>query len=100
MGAACVSLEPFALQVLDDTMSPELPSGTILVVDPGEPVKDECMVVIEHEETVMLRRVRLEPATGEGGLPRFVAPGRPDIVPGNDWRRCVRGVVTGVRRPR
>ena len=88
MVTACVSLEPFALRVLDDSMAPDLPAGAVVVVDPGEPPRDGCLVVVEHDGEVVLRRLRLGPA-GDGA--RFVAPGRPDVVPEGDWRHLVRG---------
>ena len=97
MDTACVSLEPFALQVLDDSMAPDFPAGAVVVVDPGEPPEDGCFVVIQHDGEVLLRRLRLGPARDEGGRARFVAPGRPDLAPEGDWRHLVRGVVTGVR---
>lgn len=101
MAAACVSLEPYALRVLDDSMGPDFPAGAVVIVDPGEPVEDGCLVVLEHGGEVLLRRLRLS-SPRDGGGPRFVAPSRPPLVlaPDGDWRQCVRGVVTGVRIPR
>ena len=99
--SACVSLEPFALRVLDDSMAPDLPAGAVVVVDPGEPPEDGSLVVLEHEGEVRLRRLRLEaPPAGEAGRARFVSPAGPDLAPEGGWRRAVRGVVTGVRLPR
>ena len=100
MASACVSLEPFALQVLDDSMAPDLPAGAVVIVDPGEPAEDGSLVVLEQGGEVLLRRLRLGPPREEGSRARFVAPARPDVVPEGDWRRAVRGVVTGVRAPR
>ena len=100
MASACVSLEPFALRVLDDSMAPDLPAGAVVIVDPGEPPEDGCVVVLEHDGEVLLRRLRLAPRPDEAGPARFVAPAGPDLVPGGDWRHAVRGVVTGVRLPR
>ena len=97
MASACVSLEPFALRVIDDSMAPDLPAGAVVIVDPGEPPGDGCFVVLEQGGEVQLRRLRLGPA-GDGDVrARFVAPARPDLVPEGDWRRAVRGVVTAVR---
>ena len=101
--SACVSLEPFALRVLDDSMAPDLPAGAVVVVDPGEPPEDGSLVVLEHEGEVRLRRLRLEAsaaAADEAGRARFVSPAGPDLAPEGGWRRAVRGVVTGVRLPR
>ena len=99
---ACVSLEPFALRVLDDSMAPDLPAGAVVVVDPGEPPEDGCFVLVEHEGEVVLRRLRLAAPTGDAGRARFVSPaGPPDLVPAEGrWRHAVRGVVTSVWPPR
>lgn len=97
MDAACVSLEPYALRVLDDSMAPDVPFGTVVVVDPGEPAEDGSLVVLEHDGEVLLRRLRTAPAGAHGGAVRFVAPAAPDIVLHDGWRRAVRGVVTGSR---
>lgn len=99
---ACVSLEPFALRVLDDSMAPDLPAGAVVVVDPGEPPGDGALVLLEHEGEVLLRRLRLAAPEDGAGRARFVSPaGRPDLVPEEGgWRRAVRGVVTSVRLPR
>ena len=103
MTSVCVSLEPFALQVLDDSMAPDLPAGAVVVVDPGEPPEDGCFVLVEHEGEVRLRRLRLAAPADGAGRARFVSPaGWPDLVPEEEggWRHAVRGVVTSVRLPR
>ena len=102
MAAACTSIEPFALRVLDESMAPDLPAGTVVVVDPGEPAEDGCLVLLEREGEVLLRRLRLGPSAGADAPvgARFVAPAAAEIVLGSDWRRWVRGVVTGSRAPR
>lgn len=51
MTSACVSLEPFALRVLDDSMAPDLPAGAVVVVDPGEPPEAGCFVLVERERS-------------------------------------------------
>lgn len=100
MVSACVSLEPYALRVLDDSMAPEVPSGSVVVVDPGEPAEDGSLVVLEHDGEVLLRRLRTAPSQGSGACARFLAPSRPDLLLDGDWRQAVRGAVTGVRLPR
>ncbi len=96
--AGCVSLEPYALRVLDDSMAPDFPAGAVVVVEPGEPPVDGSFVVIEHEGAVMLRRLR---CGGAGGGVRFEAPAAPAVVLADGaWRRAVRGVVTASRAPR
>ena len=99
MVSACVSVEPYALRVLDDSMEPDVPAGAIVVVDPGEPPEDGRLVVVEHDGEVLLRRLRLEDARGAGAA-RLVAPAVPERVLDAHWRRALRGVVTAVRVPR
>ena len=100
MVSACVSLEPYALRVLDDSMAPDLPAGTVVVVDPGEPAEDGSLVVLEHRGEVLLRRLRLGPDEGGGAAARCVASAGPEILLDGEWRRALRGVVTAVRVPR
>lgn len=100
MNTDCVSFEPFALQVLDDAMAPEFPAVTVVVVDPGEPVLDGSVVLLEFEGEVLLRRARPGPPSGECAPARFVAADGPESARGSDWRCSVRGVVTGSRAPR
>lgn len=100
MISACVSLEPFALRVLDDAMAPDVPAGAVVIVDPGEPAEDGALVVLEHEGAVLLRRLRLGSPATEVARARFVSPVHPDLEPEGDWRGAVRGVVTAVRIPR
>jgi len=102
MGSACVSLEPFALRVLDDAMAPDVPAGAVVIVDPGDPAEDGALVVLEHEGAVLLRRLRLRlgPAGGGDASARCVSPAGPEILLDGAWRRSLRGVVTAVRVPR
>ena len=100
MASACVSLEPFVLRVLDDSMAPDVPPGAVVIVDPGEPPEDGRFVVLEHDGEVLLRQLRLEAPRNESARARFVARAGPDFVPDGEWRHAVRGVVTGVRLPR
>ena len=101
MVSACVSLEPFVLRVLDDSMAPDVPPGAVVIVDPGEPPEDGRFVVLEHDGGVLLRQLKLEAPRDESGVrARFVARAGPDLAPDGEWREIVRGVVTGVRLPR
>ena len=100
MASACVSLEPFALRVLDDAMAPDVPAGAVVIVDPGDPAEDGALVVLEHEGALLLRRLRLGPAGGGDAAARCVSPAAPEILLDGAWRRSLRGVVTAVRGPR
>ena len=43
--ATCVEAEPFALQVLDESMQPEFRKGCVILVDPTGRVQDGCYVL-------------------------------------------------------
>lgn len=74
--SACSESEPFALQVLGDSMEPEFADGVIVIVEPGGVVEDGTFVVAFHDEGVILRRLHID----EGGW-RLAAlnPIYPDI---------------------
>ncbi len=57
VSGTCTEAEPFALQVLDDVMAPEFPSGCIIIVDPTGVARDGAYVVAEVEGEVFLRRL-------------------------------------------
>ena len=99
METSCISLEPFALQVLDDAMAPEVPAGSIVVVDPGEPARDGSVVLLERDGEVRLRRLRFDAAPGAGDARSVPSAGTESALEG-EWRRALRGVVTAVRVPR
>jgi DNA polymerase V len=54
--SGCEELSPFALQVLGDSMAPEFEDGTIVVVDPGQPVSNGAYVIIEYRGETALRQ--------------------------------------------
>jgi len=54
----CSAAEPFALQVLGDSMQPEFDSGVVIVVDPEGVVRDGCYVVAYHNEELTFRQYR------------------------------------------
>ncbi|KAA3624189.1 MAG: S24 family peptidase [Proteobacteria bacterium] len=56
--SACAESEPFALQVLGDSMEPEFPNGVIVIIEPTGAVEDGTFVVAFHEDGVILRRLR------------------------------------------
>lgn len=74
--SACSESEPFALQVLGDSMEPEFPDGAIIIVEPTGVVEDGVFVVAFHDDGVILRQLRI----GESGW-RLCAmnPAYPDI---------------------
>lgn len=54
--SACGGKEPFALQVLGDSMEPEFRDGAIIVVDPGVPLHHAAYVVIDYQGETSLRQ--------------------------------------------
>jgi len=56
--SSCSKAEPFALQVLGDSMLPEFKDGVVIVVDPEGVVRDGCYVVALHNEEYSMRQYR------------------------------------------
>lgn len=80
----CASSEPYALQVLGDSMAPEFPDGCVVVSEPGGAVHDGCYVIADYKGEIILRQLRL--AAGEWHLeplnpkyPRFKIDGPENI---------------------
>ena len=72
----CSSTEPFALQVVDDSMEPEFKKGVIIVIDAQGHVQSGSYVVAEIESGYIFRRLFME--NGEYIL-RAVKEGNEDI---------------------
>lgn len=60
-GAGCAASEPYALQVLDDSMEPEFASGCIVVVDPAGLIKPGAFVIAWNGEEYTFRQLWVEP---------------------------------------
>ena len=80
----CASSEPYALQVLGDSMAPEFPDGCVVVSEPGGAVHDGCYVIADYKGEIILRQLRL--TAGEWHLeplnpkyPRFKIDGSENI---------------------
>ena len=54
--SSCSSREPFALQVLGDSMEPEFRDGTVVVVDPNVPLHHGAYVIIDYKEETTFRQ--------------------------------------------
>lgn len=74
--SACSESEPFALQVLGDSMEPEFADGVVVIVEPGGVVEDGTFVVAFHDEGVILRQLRID---DEGWRLTALNPAYPDI---------------------
>ncbi len=56
----CGALEPYALQVTDDSMEPEFPKGCIIVCEPVPQCVSGQFVVAEYDEVRWFRQFVLE----------------------------------------
>ncbi|MGZ9081535.1 MAG: S24 family peptidase [Rhodoplanes sp.] len=65
---SCSSLEPYALQVLGDSMQPEFADGSVIVIDPGYAPRDGSYVVVEFAGDVFFRQLIFD------GERRFLKP--------------------------
>lgn len=68
MESSCSGTEPFALQVLDDSMEPEFKKDCIIIIDASAKVKHECYVMASVENGYIFRQLLIE----EGKY--FIAP--------------------------
>ena len=87
--SGCAAAEPFALQVLGDSMAPEFCEGSVVIVDPGAAVTHGAFVVAEHGNGVILRQLVIE---AEHWSLQALARGYPRIR--IDGLKVIRGVVT------
>jgi len=54
-GSACSEVEPFALQVLGDSMEPEFPDGCIVSIEPAERCQHGMYIMCLVEDTRWFR---------------------------------------------
>jgi SOS-response transcriptional repressor LexA len=52
-GCSAEGMEPFALRVIGDSMTPEFQDGHIIVVDPGYPLMSGVFAVVENGHEVI-----------------------------------------------
>jgi len=85
---SCSSLEPYALRVLGDSMTPEFADGCIVIVDPSAAPRDGAYVIVDYAGDVFFRQLVIE---GERSFLQALNPafGRFELVP--PWR--MRGAV-------
>lgn len=60
MESSCSGSEPFALQVLDDSMEPEFKKDCIIIVDTSAVVEHECYVMASVENGYIFRQLLIE----------------------------------------
>ncbi|MFN2308326.1 MAG: S24 family peptidase [Gammaproteobacteria bacterium] len=56
----CASDEPFALQVLGDSMEPEFEHGCIIVIDPAGVIHNGCFVLAEVDGEHIFRQLLMQ----------------------------------------
>ena len=72
----CAKSEPFALQVLGDSMEPEFPDGCIIVVEPDGLIEDGCYVVARANGEYIFRQLRIDES---GWRLTALQPGHPEL---------------------
>ena len=60
MESSCSGTEPFALQVLDDSMEPEFKKDCIIIIDASATVSHECYVMASVENGFIFRQLLIE----------------------------------------
>ena len=90
MTSSCTELEPFALQVLDESMAPEFPPGCVVVIEPARTAAAGDFVVAESPEGLVLRVVR---EAGAGRRLEALAAGVPAVPLDAEAGVAIRGVV-------
>ena len=56
----CSSSEPFALQVMDNSMEPEFKKDCIIIIDPEGLIKHEAYVFAQIENGYIFRQLSIE----------------------------------------
>lgn len=54
---ACEDKEPFALQVIGESMTPEFEDGAVIIIDPGYPVVNGAYVLAIYKEEYHFRQL-------------------------------------------
>lgn len=56
--SGCAGSDPYALQVLDDSMDPEFLGGDVIVIEPGKCNEDGAYVIALHNGEYIFRQLR------------------------------------------
>ena len=86
---ACSNLEPFALQVIDESMAPEFPPQCIIVVDPNGKAVAGSFVVVRMVSELTLGRLQ-----NQGERWFLTQSTSAKAIPLPEGLRCVYGVVS------
>jgi DNA polymerase V len=91
VSGTCIEAEPYALQVLDETMAPEFPAGCIIIVDPTGHARAGAHVVADVDGEVLFRTLEFDEVLG----PVLVAGDRSlGMLPITGDLTAIKGVVT------
>lgn len=60
MESSCSGTEPFALQVLDDSMEPEFKKDCIIIIDASATARHKCYVMASVENGYIFRQLLIE----------------------------------------
>jgi len=94
--SGCEASEPFALRVLGDSMSPEFPDGSIIIIDPTHNAKDGDYVIAEVGGELIFRQFC---SAADRHFIKALNPGYPEIDLADT--RSIRGIIVqraGTRR--
>ncbi|RCX26292.1 S24 family peptidase [Thioalbus denitrificans] len=58
--SSCEGSDPFALQVLGDSMAPEFPEGSIVVAEPDGVIESGRYVIAMHNNEYIFRQLVME----------------------------------------
>jgi DNA polymerase V len=87
---SCSNSEPFALQVIGDSMEPEFPDGAIVVIEPADWCQDGMFIMALVEGVRWFRQYRKDSDGSETLLAlNDIYP--PIVLDGLDWK--VEGII-------
>ena len=58
--SSCSNADPFALQVLDDSMEPEFPTGCIIIIDPAGVIENDAYVFAKYQGEYIFRQLKID----------------------------------------
>jgi len=59
-GGGCSALEPYALQVIGDSMAPEFRDGCIIIIEPGGVARHDSFVVVDCDGDTVFRQLQID----------------------------------------
>ena len=87
-GGGCSALEPYALQVIGDSMAPEFWDGCVIIIEPGGVAQHDSFVVVDYAGDTVFRQLQID---NERRFLKPLNPSYPSIELTGDYN--IRGVV-------